>query len=350
MKTQINNLQRGHGRQGIVGSSYEVRNEIAEKVLAENPECIYLHVCDEEKQISHYYSLHLNKSQSGKSWSYSSEPLSADEVRDILPFDTKAIEHPELVKVHFFLNQDMTCEYCTFRRTRETQTFKQGQTIEVPEANVTILDEEEFKNWLDAMAEGLQNGDKEAADELGLDYDVLFDYANHPDEYKLYDLKCHFDLADVDDGKVKNVLKGMCKRIRDARKVSDHEPFEIADDYIYGLKMLAKSKNGVTMELVCGIVADFMNNVTDGDPFAYEKAIHTFKNSIELDDAQECMVRNTLFNLELLANNVDDEEGLKGIVGMEANILFWSVAGDWEIIIKRTLGDRPGYKSEINEN
>lgn len=133
MKTQINNLQRGHGRFGVVGTSYEVRSQIAAQVKSENPEGMTVQVG------SHIYHLHYIESQSGKSFCYTTDDLPIDDVRQIVPFDGKAIANPELVRVCFRINQDMTCEYVTSRRVKTTRQWKSGQTIEVAEKNVLIL-------------------------------------------------------------------------------------------------------------------------------------------------------------------------------------------------------------------
>lgn len=132
-KTQINMLQRGHGRLGIVGSSYDLRNEIAGRVKWENPETLNIRYKD------HDYTLNMGQSMSGKSFWYTTEQLSTDIVREIMPTDTKAIEHPELVAYYMRVNGDMTVEYITFRRTRTTRQWKQGQTIEIAERDITIL-------------------------------------------------------------------------------------------------------------------------------------------------------------------------------------------------------------------
>ena len=93
----------------------------------------------------------------------------------------------------------------------------------------------------------------------------------------------------------------------------------------------------VTTNLVCGIVADFMNQVNDGERFAFEKAVHAFKENVELTDEQEAMVRNSLLHLEIIANN-------------ECNILLWTVAADWHCLNTRTLGDTDDYLQEINKD
>lgn len=126
-------LQRGHGRLGIPGSNYELRNEIAWKVKWENPEVLNI------SYKGHEYSLKYGQSLSGKTFWYTSEALPTDIVREIIPFDTKAIEHPELVEVKFHITGEMKAEFITFRRARVTRQWKQGQTIEVAERDITIL-------------------------------------------------------------------------------------------------------------------------------------------------------------------------------------------------------------------
>lgn len=132
-KTQINSLHRGHGRMGIAGSSYELRNEIAQRVKAENPETLRV------EYKGRQYDLHCCQSLSGKTFWYISEQLPTDIVREIMPTDTKAIEHPELVAYYMRVNCDMTVEFFTFRRTRITRQWKPGRTIEVAERDITIL-------------------------------------------------------------------------------------------------------------------------------------------------------------------------------------------------------------------
>ncbi len=106
----------------------------------------------------------------------------------------------------------------------------------------------------------------------------------------------------------------------------------------------------VTTKLVCDIVADFMNQVYDGEQFAFEKAVHAFKENVELTDEQEAMVRNSLLHLEIIANNIENEETVKHIVGMECNILLWTVAADWHCLNTRTMGDSEEWKPESRGN
>ena len=106
----------------------------------------------------------------------------------------------------------------------------------------------------------------------------------------------------------------------------------------------------ITMELVCDIVADFMNQVSNGEQFAFEKAVHAFKGSTELNDEQEAMVRNSLLHLEAFAQHVDDEDAVKRMVGMECNILLWTLAADWHCLNTRTMGDSEDWKPESRGN
>ena len=104
------------------------------------------------------------------------------------------------------------------------------------------------------------------------------------------------------------------------------------------------------MELVCGIVADFMNQVNNGEQFAFEKAVHAFKGSTDLNDEQEAMVRNSLLHLEAFAQHVDDEDAVKRMVGLECNILLWTLAADWHCLNNRTMGDSEDWKPESRGN
>ena len=130
MKTQINGLVRGNGES--VGTSYKVRAEVAKKVNEENPLTMKV------KVRNHVYDTVCSYSSTGKNYIYSA-PLSPAQVKDILPNDIKALDHPELVEVLFIIQGDMTCEYQTFRRRTVRCNWKHGQTIIVHEKDVTIL-------------------------------------------------------------------------------------------------------------------------------------------------------------------------------------------------------------------
>ena len=106
----------------------------------------------------------------------------------------------------------------------------------------------------------------------------------------------------------------------------------------------------ITMNLICDIVADFMNQVSEGEKFAFEKAVHAFKDSTELNDEQEAMVRNSLLHLEAFAEHVNDEDEVKRMVGMECNILLWTVAADWHCLNTKTMGDSEEWKPENRGN
>jgi hypothetical protein len=130
MKTQITTLHRGSKL--AVGTSYKVRENISKMVNKENPYTMKVKVKD------HIYDMTCSYSTTGKSYFYTAN-LSSEQVKDILPNDIKALQHPELVNVEFVMNMDMTCEYQTFRRRTVRSAWKQGQTIIVPESDVTIL-------------------------------------------------------------------------------------------------------------------------------------------------------------------------------------------------------------------
>ena len=132
-KTQIKELRRGHGRLGIVGSSYDLRMEIAEKVRRENPEGMTV------EYKGRRIELKCGKSKSGKSVWYVSDQLSSDIVREICPRDWKGIDHPELVCYQMMINPDMTVEVITNRRCGENCQWKTGQWIEIAESDITIM-------------------------------------------------------------------------------------------------------------------------------------------------------------------------------------------------------------------
>jgi hypothetical protein len=86
-------------------------------------------------------TIHLtcNYSKSRKSFDYSSAQLPTEQIREIIPGDKKALEHPELVWVYFHVNGDMTCEYVILRRRTERCVWRYCSTIPVDEEKVEIL-------------------------------------------------------------------------------------------------------------------------------------------------------------------------------------------------------------------
>ena len=85
----------------------------------------------------------------------------------------------------------------------------------------------------------------------------------------------------------------------------------------------------VTMNLVCGIVADFMNQVNDGERFAFEKDVHALKENVELSDEQEEMERNSMMHMEIIANNMKNEDTLKHIKVRDINYIVWTIDASW---------------------
>ena len=98
-------------------------------------------------------------------------------------------------------------------------------------------------------------------------------------------------------------------------------------------------KNIKKVEELADVMADFMNGVMGGEKSAFEKAISTLKHRYELNKEQEAMVRISLTGLEQLANHADDDFNLDGFVGLNCNVLFWVIAGDYDIINRRVLAD-----------
>ena len=99
------------------------------------------------------------------------------------------------------------------------------------------------------------------------------------------------------------------------------------------------AKNIKKVEELADVMADFMNGVMNGERGAFEKAISTLKHRYELNKEQEAMVRISLTGLEQLANHADDDFDLKGFVGLNCNVLFWVIAGDYDIINRRVLAE-----------
>lgn len=98
-------------------------------------------------------------------------------------------------------------------------------------------------------------------------------------------------------------------------------------------------KNIKKVEELADVMADFMNGVMGGEKGAFENAISTLKHRYELNKEQEAMVRISLAGLEQLANHADDDFNLDGFVGLNCNVLFWVIAGDYNIINRRVLAN-----------
>ena len=98
-------------------------------------------------------------------------------------------------------------------------------------------------------------------------------------------------------------------------------------------------KNINKVEELADVMADFMNGVMNGEKGAFEKAISTLKHRYELSKEQEAMVRISLTGVEQMANHADDDFDLDGFVGLNCNVLFWVIAGDYDIINRRVLAN-----------
>ena len=133
MKTQINHLQRGHGRSGISGSNYEMRFQVAEKVKSENPERIRILFHGEE------IDLFYHESNSGKTFWYCSKQLHSELVSKLVPYDKRAIEHPTLTRYEIQIDFNMNCDLLHYSRRSEQAQWKYRQPIEIPEKEIEIL-------------------------------------------------------------------------------------------------------------------------------------------------------------------------------------------------------------------
>lgn len=131
-KTQINNLQRGHGRLGIIGTNYDIRNEVAWRVKHENPEVLNVRYNGRE------YSLKYSQSLSGKSFWYTSDALPLEIIREVVPFDPK-LREPENICLHLSIDSNMFVEWHLFHRKSANAQWKFCKPIEIAERDITIL-------------------------------------------------------------------------------------------------------------------------------------------------------------------------------------------------------------------
>lgn len=131
MKTQINQIV--NGSQFNVGTSYDVREQIAMKVFAENPQELLV------KFKGEIVSLKRKWSASGKTSWYSSVQLSVDIVKALCPGDKLAISRPDRVEYILQIDEYMNCRVMTNRRRDNSKIWKSGQIIKGLNSEITIL-------------------------------------------------------------------------------------------------------------------------------------------------------------------------------------------------------------------
>ena len=95
--------------------------------------------------------------------------------------------------------------------------------------------------------------------------------------------------------------------------------------------------SNLTTDQVVSFLADFMNGVQADDTKIYEQTVQAMKSAYDLDAAQEVAIRVALTHLELMAQHVTPDFDLKGFVGLECNVIFWIIAGDYDILNRRIL-------------
>lgn len=95
---------------------------------------------------------------------------------------------------------------------------------------------------------------------------------------------------------------------------------------------------GNKLNEIAGIMADFMNGVSQNVSSAYRNAMEAFENYC-LSTEQEAAIRIVLTHLETLARNCDEDFNLPGVVGLECNIIEQIIDGRWHELNHYTLGE-----------
>lgn len=137
MKTQINTLVHGSGR--IAGTCSEIRNAVAEKVIAENPEGMHVRLFDE------LVIMCADWSDSGLSVDYYGDVWFAKTIRRIC--DMNGWDYAEqtidainagkaIATLH--INGDMTCEMLIYHHRSEGSEWKLSKTLRVDESDIII--------------------------------------------------------------------------------------------------------------------------------------------------------------------------------------------------------------------
>lgn len=130
MKTQIHDIKRGN--QHVAGTSYAIRYERAEQILAENGDTLKLTYKGEE------FNLERFTTESGHTW-YGGVNLTHEQILALFPDDTKHSQDPELVSYYFCLSSDCTARITRFRRKSVQATWKQGYEYRLENEDIVIL-------------------------------------------------------------------------------------------------------------------------------------------------------------------------------------------------------------------
>ena len=82
-----------------------------------------------------------------------------------------------------------------------------------------------------------------------------------------------------------------------------------------------KSEHEIYLDEVCGYMATFMNELTDGNRHVVERTVEQMKKRFALDDAQEAALQIALFHLEMMHSEADEEFNMDGLVGLECHVI-----------------------------
>lgn len=130
MKTQINNLVSGNT--STVGTSYAVREELAQTILEENGDSLNIIVRDIMLQLS------ISRSKSGKSWSWSTE-LTAEQfaiLSDNLTLGVSTTHQNRYILTIY--GNNLKAEISVDHRKSDKAHWKRGYTLPVAERDITI--------------------------------------------------------------------------------------------------------------------------------------------------------------------------------------------------------------------
>ncbi|MFA5299994.1 MAG: hypothetical protein WC389_17545 [Lutibacter sp.] len=117
MKSQISTLIKGDHRENVIGTSLEARNEIAKKVISENPEKLRIFFGGETIELK------VNWSKSKKSVCYHAEvPVHLY----VKYFGTFGLPKND-PKAYLTINGDMTCIMATNSRKPMCQYIKESE-------------------------------------------------------------------------------------------------------------------------------------------------------------------------------------------------------------------------------
>ncbi len=92
-----------------------------------------------------------------------------------------------------------------------------------------------------------------------------------------------------------------------------------------------------TIDDISKLLSEFVDSVRADDKTQYERTIQVLKSKYELSPEEEAAIRIALSHVELLVKHSKESFNLSNLLYVERDIVFWLIAGDWDILNRRIL-------------